>query len=181
MSVFARGGLARRMAGLGGLLAGVGLVVAARTAVGQPGGQSPALDPARAPLPTQAPGPAASTPATPPAPGSTAPPSASSSASGATPTSAQPAGPHTVTGSVVDTPYGPVQVAVVFSHGRITDVRALRTPTDADRSIRLAALATPILRQEVLTAQSAQVDSVSGATYTSEGYAQSVQYAIDHS
>jgi len=81
---------------------------------------------------------------------------------------------------VAQTPYGPVQVAVVFERGRIIDVRTLQTPSDADRSVRLATLATPVLRSEVLTAQSARVDSVSGATYTSEGYAQSVQYALDH-
>jgi uncharacterized protein with FMN-binding domain len=85
-----------------------------------------------------------------------------------------------VDGSVADTPYGPVQVAVVFQNGRIIDVRALQTPTDQDRSVRLASLATPILREEVLAAQSARIDTVSGATYTSQGYAESVQYAIDH-
>jgi uncharacterized protein with FMN-binding domain len=90
------------------------------------------------------------------------------------------AGPVTVDGSVVSTPYGPVQVAVTFSGHRVIDVRNVRTPSDADRSVEIAASATPVLRQEVLTAQSARVDSVSGATYTSEGYAESVQYAIDH-
>jgi uncharacterized protein with FMN-binding domain len=85
-----------------------------------------------------------------------------------------------VDGDVVDTPYGPVQVAVVLSGRRIMDVTALRTPDDGSRSVQLADLATPILRQEVLTAQSARIDTVSGATYTSDGYAQSVQYALDH-
>jgi uncharacterized protein with FMN-binding domain len=154
----------RQLAGLGLLLAGVSLVVAAK-AVTDPATPTPVL--ALPPVTT----PETSTH------GNTTPvPSTSTSTS----PSPEPAGPHTVHGNVVDTPYGPVQVAVVIDTGRIVDVRALRTPSDADRSVRLAALATPILRQEVLTAQSARIDTVSGATYTSRGYAESVQYALDH-
>jgi uncharacterized protein with FMN-binding domain len=81
---------------------------------------------------------------------------------------------------VASTPYGPVQVQLVISNGKIVDVRALQLPSAAAHSRRVAAMAVPILRTEVLTAQSAQVDSVSGATYTSQGYAESVQYALDH-
>lgn len=147
---------ARRAQGLSALLAGIGLVVAAKAVTGQPTPQ-PLAPPPEAP---------------PPGP-------TSGSASGAAPPLPS-AGPRTVDGDVVQTPYGPVQVAVTFDHGRIVDVRTLRTPSDADRSVRLAALATPVLHDEVLAAQSARVDSVSGATYTSEGYAQSVQYALDH-
>jgi uncharacterized protein with FMN-binding domain len=146
----------RRIAGLSGLLAAIGVLVAGRAAMGQSPQHHVTLPTAPAP---------ASAGGTP-----------TSKAAAAAPTT----GTRTVDGSAVDTPYGPVQVAVVFTNGRIVDVRTLQTPTDANRSIRLATLATPILRQEVLTAQSAQVDSVSGATYTSDGYAQSVQYAIDH-
>jgi uncharacterized protein with FMN-binding domain len=151
----------RRVTGLSALLAGIGLLVTAKAVT------SPATPP-RLALPPAAPqstgqSPAATT--TPRSPATTTPAST---------------GPHTVDGDVVQTPYGPVQVAVVFEHGRIADVRTLQTPSDEDRSVRLAALATPVLRTEVLSAQSARVDSVSGATYTSEGYAQSVQYALDH-
>jgi uncharacterized protein with FMN-binding domain len=155
----------RRLAGLAGLLAGIGLLVAAKAAGGQPAHQQQvALLPAVAPPATQP----STQGAPPPTDGTTAvPPPA-------------PAGPHTVDGSVVDTPYGPVQVAVVFDNGKIVDVQNKQTPDIGGRSARLAELATPILRQEVLSAQSAHVDSVSGATYTSDGYAQSVQYAIDH-
>jgi len=160
----------KRLAGLSCLLTGIGLVVAARAAVGKPAGHEVTLLPA-------APPPAAST--------TTVVPTTGAAAGSAPPqpqpaTGAPPAGPHTVNGSVVDTPYGSVQVAVVFNGNRITDVQALQTPDLDNRSMRLAELATPILRQEVLQAQSAQVDTVSGATYTSEGYAQSVQYALDH-
>jgi len=159
----------KRLAGLSCLLTGIGLVVAARAAVGKPAGHEVALMPA-------APPPAASTTTVVPTTGA-----ASGSAPPPQPTTAAPqAGPRTVKGSVVDTPYGSVQVAVVFNGNHITDVQALQTPDMDNRSVRLAELATPILRQEVLQAQSAQVDTVSGATYTSEGYAQSVQYALDH-
>jgi uncharacterized protein with FMN-binding domain len=160
----------RRAGGLVALLTGIGLVVAARAAVGQPAHGQAALPPLP-PLQT----------ATPPPPPATGSPAGSTSA-GATSKAAapRPTGPRTVNGDVVDTPYGPVQVAVVFSGTRIVDVRTLRTPSDAYRSVGIAAQATPILRQEMLTAQSARVDMVSGATYTSGGYLQSAQYAIDH-
>lgn len=149
----------RRFTGLVGLLAGIGLVVAARAAVGQTGHTQSVV------LPTEPVQPTTATPQQ--AGGSTAP--------------KQPqTGQHTVQGDVADTPYGPVQVAVVFDGPKIVDVRALQTPNEAYRSVRIASLATPVLRQEVLGAQSAKVDSVSGATYTSAGYLESVQYAIDH-
>lgn len=154
----------RQLAGLSGLLAGIGLLVAARAVVTPPPHQRLALLPAALP--------STNTTTTPP-PSSTVAPTTTRKAPA-------PTGRHTVDGDAVDTPYGPVQVAVVFSGNRIVDVQALRTPNDADRSVMLAQMAVPVLRQEVLSAQSAQVDSVSGATYTSEGYAQSVQYAIDH-
>lgn len=85
----------------------------------------------------------------------------------------------TYTGSVISTSYGPVQVAVTLSHGRITAVKALRTPSDRPRSQQIAADAVPRLTQEALSAQSAHIDAVSGATYTSEGYARSLQSALD--
>ncbi|WP_315095004.1 FMN-binding protein [uncultured Cellulomonas sp.] len=85
----------------------------------------------------------------------------------------------TVVGSSVSTRYGPVQVSVTFSAGQITDVQVLQVPGGHHESVQINARATPILAQEVVDAQSAQVDTVSGATYTSEAYAESVQSAID--
>ncbi len=82
------------------------------------------------------------------------------------------------TGSSVDTPFGPVQVQVTIQGGRIADVQALQTPSSHGRSIMINAYAAPLLRQEVLAAQSAQIDVVSGATYTSMAYAQSLQSAL---
>ena len=85
----------------------------------------------------------------------------------------------TLTGSVVETQFGPVQVAVTFSNGTITNIQALQLPSDRMRSAQISSYAEPILRDEVLQAQSAQVDLVSGATYTSLGYQQSLQAVLD--
>jgi uncharacterized protein with FMN-binding domain len=109
------------------------------------------------------------------------PPTANLASPGSTP-----AGPHaltgttrTVTGPVVGTPFGSVQLRVT-AHGRhITNVIAVRLPSDTGYSQLLSQTAGPQLRREVLTAQSAHIDAVSGATYTSDGYAQSLQSALD--
>lgn len=84
-----------------------------------------------------------------------------------------------VTGQTIQTRYGPVQAAVTFKGSRITDVTVLQTPDRDGRSIQIASRAVPTLHDEVLRSQSAKIDTVSGATYTSDGYAQSVQSAID--
>jgi Uncharacterized protein conserved in bacteria len=84
-----------------------------------------------------------------------------------------------LTGSTVQTPFGAVQVQVTLQNGRITDVQALQMPGDQRRSQQISQYAVPQLRSEVLQAQGAQVDTISGATYTSEGYAQSLQSALD--
>ncbi|MBT2503177.1 FMN-binding protein [Curtobacterium sp. ISL-83] len=83
------------------------------------------------------------------------------------------------TGSVSTTRYGDVQVKVTIAGGKITDVTALHLTDDDGRSVEISAQAAPILRQEALTAQSGSIDTVSGATYTSEGYVQSLQSALD--
>lgn len=88
------------------------------------------------------------------------------------------AGPRTVLGQPQDNPYGTVQVKVTLTGGRITDVQAVQLPTGG-RSGDIAAYAAPQLRSEVLAAQSANIDTVSGASYDSEGYARSVQSALD--
>lgn len=93
--------------------------------------------------------------------------------------SAAATGDQTISGAVEQTPYGPIQVSVVFSGSRITAVTELQAPNDRQRSIEINTGAAPILAREVLSAQSATIDSVSGATYTSQGYAASVQAAID--
>ena len=84
-----------------------------------------------------------------------------------------------VNGSVALTQWGPVQVQVSISGGRITDVRALTYPSGNGHDTAINAYALPQLRQEVLDAQSAQIDAVSGATVTSDGYRRSLQAALD--
>lgn len=83
-----------------------------------------------------------------------------------------------VTGPVITTRYGPVQVRVGVTGGRITDVQAIQLPAGG-QSGAIAAYAAPILRTEALAAQGAGIHSVSGATYTSQGYASSLQAALD--
>ena len=85
----------------------------------------------------------------------------------------------TGTGAVVRTAYGPVQVRVTVRGTQLVDVQALELPSDRSRSARISQEAGPILRSEALKAQSANIDIVSGASYTSEGYARSLQSAID--
>jgi uncharacterized protein with FMN-binding domain len=86
---------------------------------------------------------------------------------------------RSVTGDAVDTRYGPVQVKITVSNKKISDVSVLQYPSDNSRSQEINSYALPILNQEAMSAQSAQVDAVSGASYTSEGYVQSLQSAID--
>ena len=85
----------------------------------------------------------------------------------------------TVTGSTVQTRFGPVQVQLTISGGSIVDVTALQVPSGDRRSWQISQYAEPILRSEALQAQSASIDLVSGATYTSDAYTRSLQAALD--
>lgn len=85
----------------------------------------------------------------------------------------------TATGDAIDTRYGTAQVRVTVADGKITKIEALQLPGDEPRSVEISSSAEPILQQEALAAQSAEIDAVSGATYTSDGYAQSLQSALD--
>jgi uncharacterized protein with FMN-binding domain len=85
----------------------------------------------------------------------------------------------TFTGQTVTSFFGPIQVQIVVSGGRISGVKTLQSPGDNPQSAYIASVATPYLGQEVLKAQSAQINIVSGATYDSQSYAQSVQSALD--
>lgn len=85
----------------------------------------------------------------------------------------------TFTGTSEATRYGSVQVKLVVVAGKITDVVAVHLTDQGGRSVQLSNKAAPILRTEVLKAQSAKVASVSGATYTTDAYLLSVQSAID--
>jgi uncharacterized protein with FMN-binding domain len=85
----------------------------------------------------------------------------------------------TINGDDVPNQFGDVQVEVTFSGGKIIDVKALQLPFDRARSAQISKAVEPYLRSEALQAQSAQIDLISGATYTSESYAESLQSAID--
>ncbi len=86
---------------------------------------------------------------------------------------------ETVQGAEEMTRYGAVQVDVTISGGQITDVQAVQYPTQDPRDQEINAYAIPELRNQVLSAQSANVAGVSGATYTTQGYLASVQSALD--
>src|SRR4051794_31771027 len=101
----------------------------------------------------------------------------SSSASAASPSSAATSG--TVTGTAADTRWGPVQVEITVAGGSITNVSVVQYPDSNGRDQEINAQALPILIQETLKAQSANIDMVSGATYTSDGYLTSLQSALD--
>ena len=85
----------------------------------------------------------------------------------------------TVTGSVASTRWGPVQVSITVTDGKITAVDVPQYPTGNGKDRQITASALPILTKETLSAQSADIDMVSGATVTSEGYVQSLQSALD--
>ncbi|MFD1309587.1 FMN-binding protein, partial [Streptomyces kaempferi] len=103
--------------------------------------------------------------------------SAGSSGSSAAP-QAPAAQARTVTGSVAQTQYGAVQVRVTVSGGKITKAEAVQAPKGG-LSDQKTAMAVPKLNQEAVAAGSADIDAVSGATYTSTGYKQSLQSALD--
>lgn len=96
-------------------------------------------------------------------------------ASGATSTAQS----QTVTGSVAQTEWGPVQVQIAVSGGQIADVQVLQYPNENPKDQQINAYALPILVDETLQAQSADIDMVSGATVTSNGYISSLQAALD--
>lgn len=111
-------------------------------------------------------------------------PSASPPVTALPPVSASPpvtaAAPTVVDGGAFRNPYGDVQVEATFSpDGALLDVSMLRFPNSNRESVQINQYATPRLNSEALSAQSAQVDTISGATYTSNDYERSLQSAID--
>ncbi|HEX4090312.1 MAG TPA: FMN-binding protein [Trebonia sp.] len=86
---------------------------------------------------------------------------------------------RSVTGPVESTMYGPVQVKVTLDGSKITNVSMVQDTNDGQESQQIDSFAIPKLTAETLTAQSARIDSVSGATTTSQGYIGSLQSALD--
>ena len=89
-------------------------------------------------------------------------------------------GEHALTGRAIRTVYGPVQVRVVERSRTIVGVNILQHPTETTMDIQIGQYAFPRLVGETLAAQSARIDTVSGATYTSRGYISSLQAALDN-
>ncbi len=149
------------------------------------------------------PAPASSAPASSPQPSTATPTTATASAPSASPavkasptptkTAAKPtpkptpkpsSTTKTVTGSTVTVSegrrsFGVVQVRLTLTNGKITAATAIQFPQDDPHSAQISQFSIPTLSQEVLSSQSAHIDAISGATYTSEAYAQSVQAALD--
>ncbi|MCW2777794.1 MAG: FMN-binding protein [Frankiales bacterium] len=100
-------------------------------------------------------------------------------------TAATPAAPSTgaasstVTGDVVQTRWGPVQVRITVASGKVTAASAVQVPSGNGRDAEINGYAVPVLDQETVSAQSASIDAVSGATVTSDGYVTSLQSALD--
>ena len=117
-------------------------------------------------------------------PATTAGPGGDDGTSGKSPSARQrpkrPAGVGgTFTGDPIDTPYGTMQVSAVVANGKLTSVKVLRHTDVGGRSAQIDAAALPVLKSEAMSAHSANIDVVSGATYTSQGYARSLQSALD--
>jgi uncharacterized protein with FMN-binding domain len=89
------------------------------------------------------------------------------------------AGSATFTGEVADTRWGPVQVRITVQGGKITASEAVQHPQESRRDVQINDYALPILGRETVEGQSASIDTVSGATVTSDGYVKSLQSAID--
>ncbi len=102
-----------------------------------------------------------------------------SAGSGSTSGSAADSGALVVNGSAAQTRWGPVQVQVTITGGKITEVTVLQQPNGNREDREINSYALPQLREEVLSAQSADIDGVSGATVTSDGYRRSLQAALD--
>lgn len=106
--------------------------------------------------------------------------STGSSTSGSTSSSgSSSAAAATYTGDAADTRYGPVAVQVTVKNGKVTGVSAVEYPTSDPRDAQINAYAIPQLNSEAVSAGSANIDMVSGATYTSQGYVTSLQSALD--
>jgi uncharacterized protein with FMN-binding domain len=88
-------------------------------------------------------------------------------------------GSKTALGDAMQTRYGPAQVRVTVSNGKITKVEAVQLQNGDPKSQAISSYAEPVLQQSVLSKQTAAVDTVSGATYTSLSYEGSLQSALD--
>jgi uncharacterized protein with FMN-binding domain len=104
-----------------------------------------------------------------------------SPSTGASPTATPSAssGTKVATGDAIPTRYGNAQVRVTVSGGKITKIEAIQLQGNDPKSVRISSSAEPLLRQSALSKQSAAIDAVSGATFTSASYEASLQSALD--
>jgi uncharacterized protein with FMN-binding domain len=132
-------------------------------------------------LPSAALGTQSSSPASPGSAATAVPASgaASSAAPTAAPTSSAAPTTRTYLGSPITTRYGVIQVKITVRDKKITDVSFAQLTAFDGRSQQINSDAAPQLLHETLSAQSAKVDTISGASYTSDGYRQSLQSALD--
>ncbi len=110
--------------------------------------------------------------------GSTSGSSTAAGSSTGTTTASGSAKAGTYTGTATQTRYGTVQVQVTVANGKVANVVALQYPSGNSHSASLSQYAVPTLINETLQAQTAQINAVSGATYTSQGFVQSLQSAL---
>jgi uncharacterized protein with FMN-binding domain len=111
--------------------------------------------------------------------GTSAPPSVSATGPNTNAAGPPSVGTKTVTGNAVNTVWGPVQVRVTVARGKLADVTAIAYPWSNPLDQQINSYAIPKLNKEALTAGSARIDMISGATYTSTGYLSSLQSALD--
>lgn len=106
--------------------------------------------------------------------------SSGSSSSGSSSSGSSTSADGTYTGDAVDIGrgYGTIQLEVTVSGGRIVDIQALAVPENDRRSAQISSYSVPELVTQALDAQSAQISGISGATYTSSGFAQSLSSAL---
>jgi uncharacterized protein with FMN-binding domain len=162
---------------IGGTVAGLAALLAFKS---HPAADASAAGMAGTTTPTLAVGPSsADRPGRADGAGSATSPSAAASASASASASMASGATRTVTGTVATTQYGPMQVQLVLTGKRITKVNVLQQTDNGQMSNQVDSFAIPKLTSETLTAQSARIDAVSGATYTSQGYIQSLQSALD--
>ncbi len=170
----------RAVLALGGTVAGLAALFSYKTHVPTVTALSTPATPMKTATPSMTPTPTMKPPATKPAATKKATPKATTTTAPAPPpaTTAPPPPPPkpsgTFTGPAVDTNYGPVQVQITVSNGKITQANG-----DDMGGSSIGENAIPQLNQEAVQAQSANIQAVSGATYTSQGYIQSLQQAID--
>lgn len=157
----------RAIVALGGTAAGLAALLSFKT--------HPATEAAPAPMTPSPSGSAASAPMNGAAAGKSGMSKSGMAKGGSTAATAA----RTLTGSAVSTQYGPMQVAVTMTGKKITGVKILQHTDDGAESMQIDSGALPKLTSETLAAQSAQIDAVSGASYTSSGYKQSLQSALD--